>query len=166
MMAGMAFRRSLIPLGAVLSLGAFVAAAPAQPRPVKQGSFGTAKASGPLLTRAELRACFEQQERIRDQNEAAAREREQFDREKADLVQRGAALKEQLDTLDRSSQEAVDRYNAQAADRDRRIDAFEARMPALDARVEALRAERAAFAKACENRRYDERDEVAIRKGR
>ena len=78
----------------------------------------------------------------------------------------GNALKEQLAALDRTSQEAVDRYNAQAAERDKRIDAFEARMPPFNEKVENLANERAAFSKRCDNRRYDELDEIAIRKGK
>ena len=78
----------------------------------------------------------------------------------------GQSLKEQLAALDRSSQEAVDQYNGRAAARDQRIDALEARMAPFNARVEAVAAERAAFGKRCDNRRYDERDEIAIKNGK
>jgi chromosome segregation ATPase len=158
--------RFLTAVIAALPLLVFTALSGAQTAPAKQGRFGQGKVSGPLLTRTELRACFAQQERIHSQGEVATREREVLDREKADLVRQGEALKEQLAALDRSSQEAVDKYNAQAAERDRLIDAFEARMPAFNAKVEALQAERDGFAKRCENRRYDELDEFAIKRGK
>jgi hypothetical protein len=153
-----------LPLAAALCLAALTPFSHAQSTAAR--GFGQGKAGGPMLTRAELRDCLAQQDRIRTQNEAAAREREVFDTEKAELVQQGHALKEQLAVLDRTSQEAVDGYNTQAAERDRRIEAFEARMPAFNEKAQALTAERDAFAKRCGSRRYDERDEIAIRKGR
>lgn len=130
----------------------------------KSGSFGQGK--GPLLTREELRSCMAQQERIRTQNEAATRERETLEKEKADIVQDGQALKDQLATLDRTNKDAVTQYNEAVTARDKRIDAFEARMPEFNGKVEALQKERQAFAGQCDNRRYDEDDEIAIRKGK
>ena len=60
----------------------------------------------------------------------------------------------------------LDAYNAQAAGRDAAIDAFESRAEAYNQRAEALKGEQAAFAKACDNRRYDEKDELEIRSGK
>ncbi len=157
--------RTLLPaLAAALCLASTTPAAHAQAGAAR--SFGQGKAGGPLLSRAELRACFAQQDRIRAQNETAARERELLDKERTELVQQGNALKEQLAALDRTSQEAVDKYNAQAVQRDQRIDALEARMPAFNEKLEALANERDAFSRRCENRRYDELDEIAVRKGK
>ncbi len=131
-----------------------------------QGSFGQGKASGPLLTRAELRECLSQQERLRKADEATRVERQALDQEQAEILRVGDELKQQLAALDRSSQEAVDGYNARAAARDKMIDGFEARLGPFNARVEALQAERGGFSRRCENRRYDERDETAIKNGK
>lgn len=141
------------------------AAAQTAPKP-SQGTFGQGKGSGPLLTRAELRQCLAQQENLRKSDDELRRERQALDDEKAELVRLGTELKEQLAALDRSSQEAVDQYNARAAARDQRIDVLEARMTPFNARVEAAAAERASFGKRCDNRRYDERDEIAIKNGK
>jgi hypothetical protein len=152
----------------ILALGALLlgAAGPAAAQ-VKEGQFGAkGQASGALLTREQLRACMAQQARIRHAGDDIARDRAAMDIEKAALVTSGADLRDKLAALDRSSQEAVDAYNAEAAERDKRIDEFEPRLAAFNVRAEALGAERAAFAKACENRRFDERDEIAIRKGK
>lgn len=130
--------------------------------PVRKGD----KSGGPLLTRAELRACMAQQDRIRELSAATVRERELLDKEKAELVAKGEALKAQLETLDRSDPVAVERYNAEATGRDQRIDAFEARMPPFNAKVEALAAERESLRSRCENRRYDELDEIQIKRGK
>jgi len=57
-------------------------------------------------------------------------------------------------------------YNEQAQARDTQIDDYQARVTTFNARVEARQAERDAFAKNCNNRRYFEEDEIAIKKGR
>jgi hypothetical protein len=160
--------RHLLPaLCVAAALAALAPATRAQaPVPKKQGSFGTGKSGGPLLTRDELRACFALQDRIRADSDAAARERDALEQEKAAIVREGDTLKERLATLDRTSQEAVDRYNAEAAARDRRIDALEARLPAFNQKVEALAADRATWGRSCENRRYDEVDELQIQRGK
>lgn len=137
-------------------------AAAAAQTPVPKGK----KPPGPLMTRAELRACFEQRDQIRDRNEALARERAELDKEQTELVALGDALRARLETMDRADPMAVSSYNADAAERDRRIDAFEARMPGFNERAEALAREREARARRCDNRHYDELDEIAIRRGK
>jgi DNA repair exonuclease SbcCD ATPase subunit len=157
--------RILLAASVAVAAPALVQAQTAKPRPAKKtAAFGQGK--GLLLTRAELRACLDLQERVRTQNDAANREREQLDHEKSEIVQQGQTLKEQLGTLDRTNAEAVAKYNEAATDRDKRIDAFEARMGPFNEKVEALQKEREAFVRQCDNRRYDEDDEIAIRKGR
>jgi hypothetical protein len=138
---------------------------PAATKPAREASFGASR-GGPLLSRNELRSCLALQERIRAGGDEAARGHAALEAEKAELRKSGDALKAELETLDRGSQEAVDDYNARAAARDKRIDAWEANTAALAARLEALKAERERFAGACGNRRYDEADEIAIRNGR
>ena len=46
------------------------------------------------------------------------------------------------------------------------IDQYQEGVPAHNSEVEALKADRAAHAKACENKRYDEADEIMLRKGK
>jgi hypothetical protein len=165
MIRGMLSRKHFLPLAAAFCLVAEPSFVTAQ-TPAKQRGFGKAKPGVPLLTRAELRACFDLQDRIRLGNESAMREREVLDKEKAEIVQQGTVLKEQLAVLDRTSQEAVDKYNAEAVERDKRIDAFEARMAPFNQKVEALAADREAWVKRCDNRLYDEIDEIQIKRGK
>lgn len=159
---------SLHRIALVAAVAAFlpptVLAQSTKPAAKATGGFGQGK--GKLLTREELRACLTQQDRIRTDNEAAARERDQLEKEKGELVQQGQALKDQLATLDRTNAEAVAKFNEASAERDKRIDAFEARMPVFNAKVEALQKTRQSFSEQCDNRRYDEDDEIAIRKGK
>jgi hypothetical protein len=129
------------------------------------GSFGKGKTNRPLLTRGELRNCLATQDQVRQLGEGIVATQTALDKEKAEIARAGAALAEQLATLDRTSADAVDAYNAGAQAHDRRIDAYNAQTPAFNAKVDALKEARAKFAGACENRDFDENDERAIRKG-
>ena len=140
---------------------------PKEPKePLKESSFGKGKATGPLLSRAQLRECMAQQERMRVMTEEAVALQTQFNAEKADLAQQGVVLKDELAVLDRTNVQAVDQYNAKAAARDKAIDTFEAGIEAYNKRVKRLTIEREIFVGGCENRRYDEKDEVAIQQGK
>ncbi len=121
--------RILFPASLCLALAATLSASvsSAAEEKLKLGIFGNGKGSGPLLTRAELRECFGIQERVRSGSETAGAEREQLEKDKAELVRQGTELKAQLETLDRTSQEAIDEYKARALARDRAIDEFEPR---------------------------------------
>lgn len=135
--------------------------------PPRQGSFGVkSKAGGPLLTRAELRECMARDARVRTQTDETVKLQAQMDKEKTEVTQLGATLKAQAEALDRTSAEAVNAYNEQAQAFDKRVDAYNAGTPAFNAKVEALQREREAFVKGCENRRFDEKDEIAIRNGK
>jgi hypothetical protein len=160
----MRFNHPLLTLafGAVL----LVAAGPVAAQAKDNRAVAKGKSSGPVLTREQLRACMARQEHIRRADDDIVRERAVLDAEKAVIVASGAELRDKLAALDRGSQEAVDAYNIEASARDKRIDEFEPKLSAFNARVEALVAEREAFAKACENRRFDERDELAIKRGK
>jgi hypothetical protein len=134
--------------------------------PPKESSFGKGKAGGPLLTRAELRDCMARQERVRSQGDETVKLQAELDKVKAEVTQLGTSLKEQLAALDRTSADAVAAYNLQAQAFDKRVDDYNATTPAFNAKADALKSEREAFAKACENRRFDEKDEIAIKNGK
>jgi hypothetical protein len=57
-------------------------------------------------------------------------------------------------------------YNEKTTARDRQIDDFQARADAFNNLVVANKAEIDAYAGSCENRRYFEEDEIAIKKGK
>lgn len=132
----------------------------------KEASFGKGKASGAFLTREQLRACIAQQTRLAQQDAELQQDQAALAAAKAELASSGAALKPELEALDRTSADAVNAYNERATARDKRIDDYEARVPRFNERVEAARVEREAFGKGCDNRRYFEDDEIAIRKGK
>lgn len=148
-----------------LPVAAVAADKPASPKPGAERAFGT-NAKGPLLTRDELRSCFAQQDQLRAENEDIGRQRAVREAERDALVKSGEALKADLAALDRTSAEAVEQYNAKAAARDKAIDEHQTGATAFNQRIEAFNARKIGFDKACGNRRYDEADEAAIRKGR
>lgn len=149
--------------GAVLL--AVLAASVQAAEPAGKGNFGKGKPNGPLLSRAELRECLATQERVRVLGEGVVAAQAAMDKEKAEIAQASAALAEQLAALDRTSAEAVDGYNAKVQTHDRRIDAYNTQTPVFNGKIETLQGARKQFAKACENRDFDEKDEIAIRKG-
>lgn len=148
----------------LLAPAVFAADPPGRAGPRVSG-FG-AKAGGPLLTRNELRACLQRQERIRVETQSVGRDRGAIEAAQAELLRSGDEIKAELAALDRTNVEAVEKYVARAQARDKRIDEHTAAADAFNARVGALQAEREAFSAACDNRRYDEADENAIRAGR
>lgn len=122
--------------------------------------------AGPLLTPAQLRECLDRQQRLHASSDQSVKEQADLKASKVEIDRLGVVLKEQLETLDRTSADAVAAYNAQVDARDRMIDTYQQGVPAFNAKVEALKAEQAAYSKVCENRRYDEADEISIRKGK
>lgn len=150
----------------VISLALLAACATQAADKPKEAAFGTGKGSGAFLSREQLRACLSQQARMTQQDADLLQEQSAISALPAVIARRGDALKEQLATLDRTSADAVAAYNVEAQARDKMIDDYEARVTQHNSRVEAGKVEREAFAKTCDNRRYFEDDETAIKKGR
>ena len=130
------------------------------------GIFGSGKGTGPLLTRAELRECLAIEAKVVEGTQLATRERDQLEKEKAELIRQGEVLKREFDALDKTSMEALQAHRDKELARDKAIDEFEARSASFNGRVGALDAERNSFKQRCDNRRFDQADEAALRKGR
>ena len=140
------------------------AAKPAAKPPSKPAAKVEPKPIEPVLTRDELRACMSRQDKVREQNAEAGRLQAELEREKTELLKDGEVLKADLANLDRTDADVVEAYNKRAIARDERIAAFEPRLNAFNAKVESLNAERAAYTSDCINRKYDEKDEKALKK--
>ena len=158
--------RTLLSFGGAVLVAACLAMAPAtqaadnKPRETKPAPTPL------LLSPAQLRECLAQQQALRGRSDETERKQAALTASKAEIDRLGTTLKQQLDTLDRTSADAIAAYNAQAAARDKMIDQYQEGVPAYNTEVETLKADRAAYAKACENKRYDENDEIMIRKGK
>jgi chromosome segregation ATPase len=144
----------------LLATGAVFAA----DKPKKEGAFG--KGGGPMLTKEQLRSCMAQKDKVSQLDDELTREQTALTATKDQLKGSGETLKAGLETLDRSNAEAVAAYNEQAQARDKQIDDYQARVSAFNTRVESNKTDRDAYAKSCENRRFFEEDEIAIKKGK
>jgi len=132
----------------------------------KEATFGGGKGGGAFLSRNQLRDCMAQQAKVKQTQADMTAMQDKLNADKAEIGKTGEALKADLETLDRTSPDAVNAYNERAAARDKRIDEYQQQVDQFNSRVDGVRAEREAFSKACENRRYFEDDEAAIRKGK
>ena len=130
----------------------------------KEGGFGGGK--GAYLTKEELRTCLNRQTKVKTEDAAMLKEQAEITTVKDELVRHGDELKQRLEALDRTNAEAVTAYNDATLARDARIDAYQKQVDAFNARVAATQTEREAFGSGCNNRRYFEEDELAIRKGK
>lgn len=119
-----------------------------------------------ILTPAQLRECHAQQTKVRQQDADSLRQRQSLDAEKADIARLAETLQAQLATLDRSNAEAIDAYNEQVQVREKRIDAYQAGVDQYNAKVASLQSDHDALARSCDNKRFLEDDETAIKKGK
>jgi len=134
--------------------------------PPKEGTLGGGKASGPVMSMPQLRACLAQQSRLSSQNAENLKTQQALGSERTELEAASAAIKDEMATLDRTNREAVEAYVAKAQANDARIDTHQARVGEFNAKVEAAKAERASYAKSCEGRRYLEDDYKDIKAGK
>ncbi|HEX2541897.1 MAG TPA: hypothetical protein VHM00_12540 [Caldimonas sp.] len=117
-----------------------------------------AKAGSAILTPAQLRNCLDQKERLQKRGETAAAAKTQIDSQKADIDRMEGELAAESARLDRTSEEAVNAFNAKVARRDRLLEAYQAEVDAYNAQAREAQAAKSAHEKSCENQRYDERD--------
>jgi hypothetical protein len=126
----------------------------------------TTPARTPLLTRDELRECMATKTRLHQQREESVQMQGQLDTEKADILREGNELKEKLAALDRTNKEQVEQYVAANNAHEKRIDDYSVRSKDFNTKVDTLTADNDAYKKNCENRRFDEKDEKAIKAGK
>jgi len=153
------FLRTLVFIAAVAAAASGIAA-----DKKKEGAFGNGK--GAFLTKAQLKDCMTQQARVKQSQADLTAAQDKLNTDKLNIGVLGDGLKSELETLDRTSPDAVAAYNAKAESRDKMIDAYQEQVSQFNTRVDAANADRDAWVKACENRRYFEDDEIAIRKGK
>jgi hypothetical protein len=132
---------------------------PAAKRPVPQPA---GKPLTPLLTREELRTCMNLKASNQESAAEVQRMQPEIVAEKAELQRSGETMKAELAALDRTSPDAIKDYNDRALARDEKIGKLEAKINDFNAKVSAIEAGRANYARDCDNRRYDEKDEKAL----
>ena len=124
------------------------------------------KKGGKLLTREELSACMATQAKLKKDREALGQREKPLDREKAEIVAEGESIKAARETLDRTSEEAIQAFNQRVLDNDARVDDYNKRNAALKADATAWQAASDQWKTQCGDRRYREDDEIAIKRGK
>ncbi|MEO8523357.1 MAG: hypothetical protein ABI460_01430 [Caldimonas sp.] len=156
LMASSIFTRLRNPLFLLACL--IAAAAVNAAEPARGAASAPTPRTPPLLTPTQLRDCMATKERLHAQTDDALKDKAAVEAEKAEIARSGASLAEQVVSLDKTSAEAVDGYNAKVEARDKMIDSYQAKVAAYNVKAEAVQATKDGYEKTCELRRYDERD--------
>lgn len=124
------------------------------------------KSKANLMTRDELRACVNEQDRLQAIRTRVDQEQGTLDQQKsrvqamdADRQKRAAAL----DPADEAGRKAIDE---EVAKRDQEVDVYNARLAALREQVAGFDTSRKAWVERCTTKDFDEMDEAAIKKER
>jgi hypothetical protein len=153
-------------IGLALTVGSVQSVVAADPPAKKTARKGVAKGNPNLLTREQLRACMDDEDRVRQGaakvklDEASLEStRAEVERIDEDIARRLAALDPADTTTRQALSEEENRRNELA-------DGYNARLRALREEAAQLTAQRNAWAQRCTNKDYDERDEIAIKRER
>ena len=119
----------------------------------------------PLLTREELRSCMALQARNRQLAQDARENQVRLTARAGRTHATRRCIAGDAATLDRTSEEAVAAYNGRVADRALRVGELERAVASFNQMAGAHEQGRVAYARDCENRKFDEKDEKAILSG-
>ncbi len=117
-----------------------------------------------ILTSTQIKACLAKKDSLHAQVDQALKHKAQIEADKADITRSGVSLADEVAALDRTSTEAVAAYNEKVVQRDRTIDAYEARVTVYNTEAEGVKSTQDDYEKSCENRRYDERDLIDVKR--
>jgi len=138
---------------------------PAKP-PAKSTAKAPPKNKANVMSRDELRACMDEQDRLQAIRTRIDQEQATLDQQKsrvqamdADRQKRAAAL----DPADEAGRKAIE---GEVAKRDQEADAYNARLAALREQVAGFDSGRQAWVERCTKKDFDEMDEAAIKKER
>lgn len=111
-----------------------------------------------IMSPAQLRDCLDQKDRLRKDTDAAVKSKTGVDSMKAEIDRTGDALSSEAPTLDKTDADAVAAYNARVEARNALVDSWKGKVADYNKEAEGVLASKDAYAKSCENRRYDDRD--------
>jgi hypothetical protein len=111
-------------------------------------------------------AALAELQKQRDKRDEAQRERETLENERQELLKEEDALKAQAKALNQGNADAVAAFNARAAEHDRKVQAWNERNRAAVERAQTWQDENSRWSADCADRRYNEDDEIAIKRGK
>lgn len=156
-----------------LAASAFAALLLAQPTVAQDASSkkAPAKATAPktkpnLMTRDELRACMNEQDRLKEARTGFDQEQAALDQQRDQVKMLDAELQKKIAAFDPAVEGARKALEDEATKRDDAADAYNARLKTLREKSQAHNTEQQAWVEKCANRNFDEMDEAAIKKER
>jgi hypothetical protein len=156
-----------------LAASAFAALLLAQPAVAQDASTkkAPAKAAAPkakpnVMTRDELRACMNEQDRLKEARTRVEQEQVALDQQRDQVKVLDAELQKKIAAFDPAVEGAKKALEDEATKRDDAADAYNARLKTLRERSQAHNTEQQAWVEKCANRNFDEMDEAAIKKER
>ncbi len=149
-------------LAATLLLPVYAADPPAKKAPSKQQS----KSKPKPMSRDQLRACMDQQDRLTGTREQVLQEQTSLDQERAKVMRMDAELERKRAALDPADAAAKQALVDEEVRRNEAGDAYNARLPVLREQAAALDKERQSWVASCGDKEFDELDELAIKRER
>lgn len=150
-------------LAALLS-PAYGADAPAKKASTKQQ--GASKTKPKPMSRDQLRACMDQQDRLLTMRQSVLKEQTSLDQQRADVARMDAELASKRAALDPTDAVAKQALTDEETRRNAAGDAYNTRLPALKEQGSALDKERQTWVERCADKDFDELDEAAIKRER
>jgi hypothetical protein len=136
--------------------------APKKAAPAKAG----AKTRPNVMTRDELRACMNEQDRLQAIRTRIQQDSAELDRRKASVLASDEDLKKKAAALDPADEAGRKALEDEAVKHDQGVDAYNAKVAELRQQGQSYDTGRAAWAQKCADRNFDELDEAAIKKER
>lgn len=140
-------------------------AKPAPKAPAKSTAKTTAKPAN-LMTRDELRACMDEQDRLKEGRSKIDQEQAALDKLKAQIESADAELRKRIAALDPADVGARKTLEEDGAKRDRDVEDYSTRLTALREQGKSFDSRRQAWVESCTKKNFDEMDEAAIIKER
>lgn len=132
----------------------------------KPATKATPKDKANLMTRDELRACMNEQDRLQAIRTRVDQEQAALDQQKAHVQAMDADRQKRAAALDPADEAGRKAIEDEVAKRDQEADAYNARLAVLREQVAGFDTERQAWVERCTKKDYDEMDEAAIKKER
>jgi hypothetical protein len=166
-------REDFRPRWIAFAASAFAALLLAQPAAAQDAASkkAPAKAAAPkakpnIMTRDELRACMNEQDRLKEARTRVEQEQVALDQQRDQVKALDAELQKKIAAFDPAVEGAKKALEDEATKRDDAADAYNARLKALREKSQAHNTEQQAWVDKCANRNFDEMDEAAIKKER
>ena len=147
---------------AALLLAPAQATPPAKKPPAKSAQKGKPKP----ISRDELRACMDQQDRLTAMRAQVLQQQSALDQQRGEVARLDAELERKRSTLDPADAAAKQALDDEEARRNQMGEAYNARLPAFREQGSTLEKERQSWVDRCANKDFDEIDEFAIKRER